>query len=266
MKLIYPVLGGCAYRIPMRRSRNADGLAANKGSIGASGSRLILSTSLYAPLRRNCPYTVEGRSLMRGGDAAGESAYMSRTVRNEAVDYRVPDCVEAVVGWRSWVATRDGDAVRLCSPLYGTVWPVGREAVAACSQPALPGHLAPSERCNCGIYAGGSVADATRLDPPGTIGASPVPQRVIGRVALWGKVVECDGGWRAERGYPTHIYVPLATSAGGRVSRTRARRRAERVAHALQDYGVPVDVVACEPDELAVLAEEDERRSSNEDR
>jgi hypothetical protein len=200
---------------------------------------------------------------MRDGNGDGESAYMSRTVRSSLVDDRVPDYVEAVLGWRSWLVTGDGDEARLASPLYGTVWPVGRETVASCPHPALPGHLAPSERCTCGIYAGASAATTTRLDLPGQTGGAPGEQRVVGRVALWGKVVECSGGWRAERAYPTHIYVPLTTGAGGPVSRARARRRAERIARALRDYSVPVDVVACEPAELGALTEADERRSSN---
>ena len=29
--------------------------------------------------------------------------------------------------------------------------------------------------------------------------------RLLGQVALWGKVVECERGWRAERAYPVGL-------------------------------------------------------------
>ena len=30
---------------------------------------------------------------------------------------------------------------------------------------------------------------------------------MIGAVSLWGKVVKCRQGWRAERGYPRRLYL-----------------------------------------------------------
>jgi hypothetical protein len=33
-------------------------------------------------------------------------------------------------------------------------------------------------------------------------------RHVIGRVMLWGEVVECEHGWHAACAYPAHLYVP----------------------------------------------------------
>lgn len=57
-------------------------------------------------------------------------------------------------------------------------------------------HDSPGESCKCGIYA---VAD------PAPCASYPIS--VLGRVALWGKVVPGDKGWRAEYAYPLELFV-----------------------------------------------------------
>jgi hypothetical protein len=71
---------------------------------------------------------------------------------------------------------------------------------------------------------------------------------VIGRVALWGTVVEGQLGWRASRAYPIELFVPAPA-----VVRSGFRRRAyvDEILRALEEYRVPVDVV--EPSVLAAL-------------
>ena len=65
------------------------------------------------------------------------------------------------------------------------------------------GHAAPLLACACGIYAARRPEDAlvylTGRDEPGVVG------RVLGRVALWGLVVEAEHGWRAEHAYPFEL-------------------------------------------------------------
>ena len=73
----------------------------------------------------------------------------------------------------------------------------------------------------------------------------------LGRVSLWGSVVECEQGWRAERAYPAALYLPaLAASVSrGRLGRFLRRRRsaigAPEVARGLAAYGVAVELIAC---------------------
>ncbi len=67
---------------------------------------------------------------------------------------------------------------------------------------------------------------------------------VIGEVALWGRVVECTGGWRASLAYPKRLYVAVMGD--------RRARSAPRVAKHLERYGVPVGVIdGSEPEDLA---------------
>ncbi len=78
---------------------------------------------------------------------------------------------------------------------------VGARAAARGRVPARP--PAPSLECACGIYAAREPEDAlvylTGRDEPGVVG------RVLGRVALWGLVVEGEHGWRAELAYPAAL-------------------------------------------------------------
>jgi hypothetical protein len=82
------------------------------------------------------------------------------------------------------------ELVALCRLGERTYWPL---------RPLVPAHAAPDEDCRCGIYA---AATARQAAASVTVPARPredIVHRVIGRVSLWGTVVECERGWRAER-------------------------------------------------------------------
>jgi hypothetical protein len=132
-----------------------------------------------------------------------------------------PDYVAPIVRWRGWFVVEAAGALRLCSIVYHTLWPPRQELVASCRsreyrlKPELPAkHTAPEAACRCGIYACESAAGATPF-----LSCSRTPARqtlglVLGRLSLWGKVVECQRGWRGERAYPASIYVPLLSARG----------------------------------------------------
>ena len=99
-------------------------------------------------------------------------------------------------------------------------------------------HAAPELECRCGIYGVQSLAAArSYLEDPPLLSRD---DRVIGRVALWGDVVAGPFGWRASHAYPLELFVPAAAGAHG----VRRREYADEVLWALEEYGVPVDVVA----------------------
>jgi hypothetical protein len=149
-----------------------------------------------------------------------------------------PDFVEPMIAWRVWKVVRSDGAYSLGSVVQRTVWPAGRALAAECvrRRRLLPRlrrkrrHDAPELRCECGIYG-------ATLDGIGQYVAE-APCRgiahVVGQVALWGTVIECERGFRASHGYPTRIYVPADAGDPWRVGW-------EEVAFDLWRYGVPIE-------------------------
>ena len=164
----------------------------------------------------------------------------------------VPDFIEPFEAWRAWRVIRRGGVYSLGSIVRGTVWPAREPLAAAClGNQLLPRlrrrgqHAAPAAECDCGIYGA----------PLGRIGqyVADAPcrgvARVLGRVALWGTVIECERGFRAAHAYPVQIYVPADAGDPWRISW-------EAVAIGLARYGVPVEPLAARASEATHHLEE----------
>jgi hypothetical protein len=116
-----------------------------------------------------------------------------------------------VTGWRAWTVVETPAGVRLGSVLHDLVWPEGRPVLAECRlhedpfAAAVEPHPVPGAACNCGFHAARDAADALSYargrDEPGTI------CRILGKVSLWGHVLETEAGWRASHAYPARLYV-----------------------------------------------------------
>jgi hypothetical protein len=149
----------------------------------------------------------------------------------------VPDAVEAIIGWRAWaIASVDG-RFRLRSVVAPTVWQPRQAVEATCLRPGRRlfrrwsvQHEVPSTNCECGVYATDLATAATYASGP----ADDRERRVLGRVALWGLIAECERGWRAASAYPCEIVIPEH-----RFSDNPAMPL-EALAFDLTEYGVPV--------------------------
>jgi hypothetical protein len=111
---------------------------------------------------------------------------------------------EPVVGWRVWNLAEDEHGPSLWPAGSGAdPWPHGRPLEARCTVPRLVSgrrrHPAPDPDCRCGIYAADSLHVVRRERP-----AWP-PAPVLGRVALWGRTIEHERGWRARFAYPDRL-------------------------------------------------------------
>ncbi len=135
---------------------------------------------------------------------------------------------EPVVAWRAWSMIKPNF---LCSP--GTVW-MPRQPLEACcsaehrgSWQDSPRHLvSPDAHCTCGIY---SVKTEQELSNYFSIGLMKTGPPVVGRLKIWGKIVEHDAGYRSQFAYPAQLHV-LAEEW-------------KPFAPIISDaYGVPVDV------------------------
>jgi hypothetical protein len=161
---------------------------------------------------------------------------------------RAPDFIEPIDAWRVWrVIERDGE-LALASVVKRTIWPVGEPVVAECLRARPFGsllrrsHAAPDPTCDCGIYA----AELERVFDYLNDSLPEARARVLGRVALWGSVIECEHGVRASRAYPLALYVPLDASPDRSIG-------ADEVALRLTRYGVPVEVVGGPRREIRAL-------------
>jgi hypothetical protein len=109
----------------------------------------------------------------------------------------IPDGIEPIVGWRYW---RAGEGW-LCSLNKFKTWPAGGPLRARCSL-AMDHGPVPGEQCGCGIYAALDLDTLKQLVQPDL--ESPL---VVGEVALWGKVIPAELGFRAEFAYPRRLWV-----------------------------------------------------------
>ena len=148
-------------------------------------------------------------------------------------DVSAPDFHEPVVAWRVWRIFEDSRRYVLMSLHHDVAWPAGAPLVAGCnraSSGALLRHTAPGRECRCGVYA-------TRLEDIDLETLWEFPRSfcpfALGRVSLWGSVVEAERGWRAQVAYPERIFLP----ARGWLE----RRRAARAAEGLRAYRVAVE-------------------------
>lgn len=112
---------------------------------------------------------------------------------------RVPDRIEVITGWRAWGAnTREGE-LRLEALGQDTIWEPKKALEARCLH---SGHPAPHKRCSCGIWAFETLEKLTAAldgEYPNTC--------ILGKVSLWGRVMECKNGYRAQFAYPSELWL-----------------------------------------------------------
>lgn len=106
---------------------------------------------------------------------------------------------DPILAWRTWTlaGSRDGRAVRLL-PIAGDgkPWPPLQPARAVCRRRRRD-HEVPGFDCRCGLHAMHTPEHLRRTRDPA----------VLGSVALWGRVVEHEQGYRAELGYPQRLQL-----------------------------------------------------------
>lgn len=161
----------------------------------------------------------------------------------------VPDFIEPVEAWRVWRVCMHDFRIVLQSLNADTVWEPGVPLSAVCATRQRsrlrpwrvegPGHGSPELDCTCGIYGVRSPAVARWYLERRALFYNA--ERVVGRVALWGDVVESESGWRAERAYPLELFVPAATTLRGGL---RHCAYVDEIVLALSAYRVPVEALA----------------------
>jgi hypothetical protein len=151
--------------------------------------------------------------------------------------YQVPDQVgDPIHAWRIWFVVpehRTSGELRLQSIVYGKLWEPKVIVKASCRASIThEDHEAPSADHKCGIYAVKTSEEAHRYYRDPTYKARTEWMeiwKVIGQVALWGKVIEGENGYRAQYAYPVKLMIPRILK--GREMHLTAREVQTGLAH-----------------------------------
>jgi hypothetical protein len=109
---------------------------------------------------------------------------------------RSPDFVHTLTAWRGW-GVSDGELEALG---IASKWEPRRAHRAGCR--VGRSHAAPALDCNCGYW---SFKSRELLEQAMEHYATSVD--VIGEVEIWGRVIECENGWRSEYAYPKELWL-----------------------------------------------------------
>lgn len=128
----------------------------------------------------------------------------------------LPDFVEPLVGWRAWKiwasATNPDGCPSFSSVILDVPWAPRRRFTAEHSFDLGTRCRGLLDRdCSCGVYAFNGPVEALNY-------LMSVRDRLLGRlvdvavgtVSLWGKVIECERGFKAQYAYPLHLYLPAS--------------------------------------------------------
>lgn len=107
---------------------------------------------------------------------------------------RIPDRIEPIIGWRVWQVNDN----KLCSVGVSGVWEPMKALHAECEN---YDHKAPQLNCQCGMWSFNSLE--TLLPAADAYDSENI---ILGSVYLWGKVIECENGFRAEFAYPKELW------------------------------------------------------------
>jgi hypothetical protein len=103
--------------------------------------------------------------------------------------------ITPLVGWRTWQATVWREEVFL-QGIRRWRWPTGEVRAECISERPLPAsrHAAPDLRCSCGVYA--NLPEDPIWEWWSYFWGHPL---VAGWVDLWGRIIRCQRGYRAEQ-------------------------------------------------------------------
>ncbi len=142
---------------------------------------------------------------------------------------------QPLAGFRRWGCRRGGlysgiftagrfvpnPALSLVAPRAVPLpWPRDHDRPAKCF--AMRGHEAPDPQCRCGYYAYYELPEEPDM---------PAPEAVWGAVVAWGRIVECERGFRAQYARPVAMLD---------VRNPLDRRKAQRSAVSAEAYDIPL--------------------------
>jgi hypothetical protein len=118
--------------------------------------------------------------------------------------FTTPDYMETLTGWRVWSVSHG----KLESLGVNEWWKPRRAVPARCNRSSLTlfgnphsGDDSPSHSCTCGYW---SFKSENELKD---VARDYEDIAVVGTVSIWGKVIECENGYRSEYAYPKELWL-----------------------------------------------------------
>lgn len=109
--------------------------------------------------------------------------------------HRSPDYVQTMIGWRAW--SSDGNILEALGSDHQ--WKPKKIVQAECS---YHDHEAPQMSCACGYWS----FKTPELMKEACFGYKG-DVAVVGSVEIWGRVIECQNGYRSEYAYPKELWL-----------------------------------------------------------
>lgn len=127
----------------------------------------------------------------------------------------IPDLTTCIIGWRGWRVTTSGNEYRLQGLGRDAVWEPKKPVKAECRKDVLrtpfifgdpfverpKPHDCPDKDCSCGVWAFRDLNEFKKM------GESYSSTAVVGQVYLWGRVLECENGYRAQFAVPKELWI-----------------------------------------------------------
>lgn len=149
----------------------------------------------------------EKEEKTRRFDALKSSIEHLRTVDPVKAMLPTPDYVHTLTGWRGWKV----NGGKLSALGMRGVWEPKKATPSFCDKGGdplwfAPGpkshHLAPHASCNCGYWSFKSLDLLTEA-----LSGYVDSVDVIGSVEIWGRVIECENGFRSGYAYPKELWL-----------------------------------------------------------
>lgn len=154
--------------------------------------RMIQQSYLAQALGMASP--VEAQEQMK---ALSESIASLRTAEPVRLNKPMPDYMATLTGWRGWRIQNE----RLKALGKEGIWEPCKAEAAVCTKEAGK-HPAPSRECTCGYWSFKSMETLEKA-----LTSYPSSVVVIGSVEIWGRVIECENGYRSEFAYPKELWL-----------------------------------------------------------
>lgn len=148
---------------------------------------------------------VSGLGMVGGSSIDKAKLELLKVAEPRKIEQRMPDYVQVITAWRAWRVIYSGSQWQLKALGAEFTWKPRESVQATCNagfSSAIPSHPAPARDCNCGVWAFKELDSLVAA-----IGSAYGEIKVLGQVSLWGRVIETENGYRAEKAYPSELWL-----------------------------------------------------------